>query len=407
MNIVKVEQAYTKEESAIAKAKIEDFVNEVKNGTYIKYDEDRVLYNIYTNEKNTLVGWRGSKEKAEWFSQALRSIKVQQCPRKCPNHVRLILDEFANIGQIPDFDQKLATIRKYEISCSIILQAISQLKDLYEKKWNTIAANCDSKLFLGCDDLDTIEWLLKMLGKKTTVVENTSWQAKGEGSTSYNRSSIELLTIDQVTMMADDECIVRVRGERPYYGKKYELTEHPNYEYAKSVKGKFEIPPSNMMPGTDERGPLRNRKRNVTASADTMSTAFTPENKPESTHSTPDVTPSTDIPMDNPLPEGFVDDLALITPAKTPSVPKSREMKDALRKAKNAMNKKGAKEANDSLEHLDEHVAIEALDSLNDGFAAIFGVSAGASQEDIKEAVESVVLLEQPPDDAFAYAMTE
>ena len=148
-----------------------------------------------------LVGWRGTKEDTKKFMGQLKDIKIEKCGAVCPNHVRLILDEFANIGQIPDFNEKLATMRKYEISCSIILQALSQLKDIYKDKWNTIVANCDTKLFLGCDDSETIEWMLKMLGKKTTTVENTSWQAGGQGSTSYNKSSLEVLTIDPISMM--------------------------------------------------------------------------------------------------------------------------------------------------------------------------------------------------------------
>ena len=147
------------------------------------------------------------------------------------------------------------------MSCSIIIQALSQLKKIYKDDWNSLTANCDTKLFLGCDDSETIKWLLEMLGKRTTTVANTSYNSNGSGSTSYNKSSIETLTIDQITMMQDDECIVRIRGKRPYYGKKYELTQHPNYEYAYALKGKYKISLSEEAKKIKERhsGPLRLR----------------------------------------------------------------------------------------------------------------------------------------------------
>lgn len=282
LNIIKVAQAESKEDSKNAKQIIADYIKDIKNGTSIKYDEEKSLYRVYTNN-GTLVGWRGTKEEALKFQERLKGIKMRQCEARCPNHVRLILDEFANIGQIPDFDQKLATIRKYEISCAIILQAISQLKEIYDKKWNTIAGNCDSKLFLGCDDPETIKWLIEVIGKKTTVVENTSWNSNTQGSTSYNRSSVELLTVDQITMMKDNECIVRIRGEHPYYGLKYELTEHPNYKYAAETKGKFVIPISDEVKKR-QKGPLW--KRN--AEKFTSSVKDNKPAEPENTESKPE-----------------------------------------------------------------------------------------------------------------------
>ena len=230
-------------------------VNKVKKQGY--KDTKLAVYVQY--HKPEPVGWRGTIDDTKEFLKKLKNITLKQCERRCPNHVRLILDEFANIGQIPDFDQKLATMRKYEISCSIILQALSQLKDIYKDKWNTIVANCDTKLFLGSDDSETIEWLLKMLGKKTTAVESMSFQVNGGGSTSINRSSLELMTIDQVSMMQDDECLVRIRGVRPYYGKKFELTLHPNYKYAHDTVGKFEIPLAKETTYIRERGFLYDR----------------------------------------------------------------------------------------------------------------------------------------------------
>ena len=287
---ITVEQAENANESNQAKKRAMKLAKDIKAGTKIvkpKKGDPKKLYKVYTINGNKLVGWRGSLKEAEAFQKKLEKVSVEKCSAKCPNHVRLILDEFANIGQIPDFDQKLATMRKYEISCSIILQALSQLKQIYEKQWNTIVANCDTKLFLGCDDSETIEWILKMLGKETTKVRGTSQSAKGQGSTSINRDSRELMTIDQVTMMAADECLVRVRGVRPYFGKKYELTEHPNYEKAHKLSGTFYIPISeSIKKGRDLKKPLlerdldeANNKKEITDSVGKVKEARNEANK--------------------------------------------------------------------------------------------------------------------------------
>ena len=381
LNIIRVEQAYGLKQSRKAKKKIVSFVKEVKEGTVIKPNNKKRLWEIYTKQ-GTLVGWRGQKKKAIEFQESLSKLKVRKAPRKCPNHVRLILDEFANIGQIPDFDAKLATIRKYEISCSIILQAISQLKDLYDKKWNTIAANCDEKLFLGCDDEDTIEWLLKMLGKKTTNVENMSFQGNGNGSTSYNRSSIELLTIDQITMMDDDECIVRIRGERPYYGKKYELTAHPNYNYAQKTAGTFVIPASENAYKHKQSGPLRERKKDmeeqIKQAEITHSRETAKNNSP--IHATPSssMRPSQRI-TGRPSMKQFVAD--------------------------NARRKQEAQQAR-SIADAMESLPPEEQENLNKQIIDAFGIKPGSTDAQIKERIESMINLEHPSLENIYYNAT-
>lgn len=243
-----------------AKERAKALIKEINEGVKVRKNKTKNIFEVVTKKKGSVIGWRGTKEQIRQFLKKLKELKIEKCGRFCPNHIRMILDEFANIGQIPTFNEKLATIRKYNISCSIIIQALSQLKEIYKEAWNTIVANCDTKLFLGCDDTETIEWMLKMLGKKTTIVENTSYQAGGTGgSVSYNHSSLELLTIDQISMMQDSECLVRIRGVRPYYGKKYELTKHPNYKYAMDTAGTFYVPLSGSEEERDKR-PLWERK---------------------------------------------------------------------------------------------------------------------------------------------------
>lgn len=150
---------------------------------------------------------------------------------RLPVHVRFILDEFANVGKIPDFEKVLATCRKFEISAQIILQNISQLKRLYEKSWEELPGNCDTLIYLGGKDQFTNEYLSKELGKET-IDQLSINQTKGkQGSSSYNNAIMgrELATIDELTTMDNNNCIVMVRGLYPFFTNKFNLSEHPRY----------------------------------------------------------------------------------------------------------------------------------------------------------------------------------
>ena len=149
-----------------------------------------------------------------------------------PVHVRCILDEFANIGTIPDFDNKLATMRKYGISCTIILQAMSQLKKMYKDEWEVIIGNCDSFFFIGGSDETTLKYVSNKLGKETIRAVNNS-QTKGRQgsySISYNKDGRELMTQDELSTMDNDNCVLFIRGEHPFMSTKYKLERHPNYK---------------------------------------------------------------------------------------------------------------------------------------------------------------------------------
>lgn len=158
---------------------------------------------------------------------------VTICGLRLPYHVRFLLDEFANIGQIPDFTKKLATMRKYEISATVILQNLAQIKNMYKDDWGSIMGNCDSFLFLGCPEVDTLEYVSKMLGKETIIVRDhsTSKGGKGNSSLSYKQQGRELATADELRRLKDNECIFILRGEQPYKGLKHQYINHPNYEY--------------------------------------------------------------------------------------------------------------------------------------------------------------------------------
>ena len=164
---------------------------------------------------------------------------------RLPVHVRCILDEFANIGQIPQFDKLIATIRSREISASIILQSQSQLKAIYRDNADTIVGNCDTMLFLGGKEKTTLKEISEILGKETIDSFNTSENRGKEIShgLNYQKLGKELMTQDEIATMDGGMCILQVRGIRPFFSKKYDITKHPNYIYLSDAdkKNAFDV----------------------------------------------------------------------------------------------------------------------------------------------------------------------
>ena len=152
---------------------------------------------------------------------------------RLPVHVRLILDEFANIGQIPNFDKLIATIRSREISASIILQSQSQLKTIYKDAADTIVGNCDSTLFLGGKEKGTLKEISELLGKETidSLSQSENRGAQTSHGLSYQKLGKELMTQDEIAVMDGGKCILQLRGVRPFFSDKYDLTKHPRYKY--------------------------------------------------------------------------------------------------------------------------------------------------------------------------------
>ena len=152
---------------------------------------------------------------------------------RLPIHVRLILDEFANIGQIPNFDKLIATIRSREISASIILQSQSQLKTIYKDAADTIVGNCDSTLFLGGKEKGTLKEISELLGKETidSLSQSENRGAQTSHGLSYQKLGKELMTQDEIAVMDGGKCILQLRGVRPFFSDKFDLTKHPRYKY--------------------------------------------------------------------------------------------------------------------------------------------------------------------------------
>ena len=151
---------------------------------------------------------------------------------RLPYHVRLLLDEFANIGQIPKFDKLIATIRSREISASIILQSQSQLKSIYKDAAETIIGNCDTTLFLGGKESSTLKEISETLGKETIDLFNTS-DTRGQSRSyglNYQKTGKELMTKDELAVMDGGKCILQLRGVRPFYSQKFDITGHKRYK---------------------------------------------------------------------------------------------------------------------------------------------------------------------------------
>ena len=160
---------------------------------------------------------------------------------RLPIHVRCLIDEMANIGQIPNLEKLIATIRSREISACLVLQARSQLKSIYKDNADTIIGNCDSQIFLGGSEPTTLKELTEALGKETIDTFNTS-DTRGNSpsyGTNYQKLGKELMSRDELAVMNGNKCILQLRGVRPFLSDKYDLTQHPNFKYTADFDKKY------------------------------------------------------------------------------------------------------------------------------------------------------------------------
>jgi type IV secretion system protein VirD4 len=164
---------------------------------------------------------------------------------RLPVHVRCLIDECANIGQIPNLEKLIATIRSREISACLVLQAKSQLKAIYKDNADTIIGNCDAQIFLGGSEPTTLKDLNRSLGKETIDTFNTGESRGREQSHSLNYQKLghDLLSVDELAVLDGSKCILQLRGVRPFLSEKYDLTKHPNYPLTSDAdkKNAFDI----------------------------------------------------------------------------------------------------------------------------------------------------------------------
>jgi type IV secretion system protein VirD4 len=160
---------------------------------------------------------------------------------RLPIHVRCLIDEAANIGQIPNLEKLVATIRSREISACLVLQARSQLKAIYKDNADTIIGNMDSQIFLGGSEPTTLKELAEALGKETIDTFNTS-DTRGNSpsyGTNYQKLGKELMSRDELAVMNGSKCVLQLRGVRPFLSDKYDITQHPNYKYTSDFDKKY------------------------------------------------------------------------------------------------------------------------------------------------------------------------
>lgn len=236
--VVKTFRASSVKESKMKAREAEEFLERAKRSV-MTYNEEFNWYELRTRN-DELVLYRGDKKECLTAYRLLQVAKVVPNNKRANNgqalpiHLRMILDEFANIGKIPDFEKKVATIRKYEISVNIILQSLTQLKAMYEKNWSELTGNCDTTIYLGGGaDEETAKWVSELLGKETRVVQSESYGKSG--SVSMNRQGVELLAPAELRVLNEDYCIVIPKSLYAYKGLKYMTHKHPMRKLVESL----------------------------------------------------------------------------------------------------------------------------------------------------------------------------
>ena len=211
--------------------------------------EQRALF-IVLPDNDTTFNFIATMLYTQLFDQLFRlADSTPECNGALPVHVRLMMDEFANVALPKNFKNILAVCRSRNISCDIVLQNIAQLKSLFKDDWEGIIGNCDTLLYLGGNEYGTYEYLSKILGKET---ERTKSQSIGKGSRGSSSDSLqtagrELCMPDEIRRMRDDECLLLMRSEDPVIDKKYNLLHHPNVKYTPDAGGEpYVMPPDYM-----------------------------------------------------------------------------------------------------------------------------------------------------------------
>ena len=218
-----------------------------KKKKYVRYEEGAVLYSMGKNSFRQVA--QDAHAIVRLKRIALVNVEVLDeydvYGGKLPIHVRCLIDECANIGQIPNLEKLVATIRSREISACLVLQARSQLKAIYKDNADTIVGNMDSQIFLGGSEPTTLKDLSEMLGKETIDAFNTS-DTRGNSpsyGTTFQKMGHELLSRDELAVLDGGKCILQLRGVRPFLSDKYDLTQHPNYKLTSDYdpKNTFDI----------------------------------------------------------------------------------------------------------------------------------------------------------------------
>lgn len=214
-----------------ARDRAEMFLKNAK-ASKVVYDKELDLY-VIEGKDRSIIKYAREKSRAEKYLSEIQNGQVVANGRaSLPVHTRLILDEYANTAGIPDFPEKVATIRKFEISVTIIVQSLQQMQNLHETEWEAMAGNCDNSVYLGGGaDTVTAEWFSKLIGKETRVVMGTTYNGSNGGSTSFNLQGQELAAPAFLRELPEDKCVVILKSNHAYIGPKYNSTQHKNWKY--------------------------------------------------------------------------------------------------------------------------------------------------------------------------------
>lgn len=202
--------------------------------------EKKVALFVVTPDTTTAYNFLAAVMFQQCF-QILVDIADHRPDKRLPRHLRFLLDEFPNIGMIPDFQILISTIRSRDIACTLIYQSLNQLKSQYKDDWATIYENCDSLIVLGAGgNPENLEFFSKALGKATIEVMNTSENKGSQGSytKSYQALGRELMTPEEIRTMPRNWCLLMISGVAPFYSRKYNLKDHPNYHLVEAEGGK-------------------------------------------------------------------------------------------------------------------------------------------------------------------------
>lgn len=218
----------------------EEFQKEDENGI-LPWPKSRIVVN--EDGKEVVLKEFIGKREAEIFLDAVQHGEIKQGDKVLTCHTRFLLDEFANIGTLPEFDKKLATFRKYRISSDIILQSLSQLKKIYEDNQGLIISNCSIIICLATNDYDDCEWFSKLLGQKTVNVRSRNVDTKGliagTSGGSIQSDAENLMRPEDIRTMPKDECLVIVSGQAPFKVKKFRATDHPRWDEMNSEQFEY------------------------------------------------------------------------------------------------------------------------------------------------------------------------
>lgn len=206
-----------------------EYLEKLKTATVVKKTTARGRETFRIMSGKTVITERPTQETAQKVIDKANEYSVTHGGLKLPWHVRCLMDEFANIGEIPEFSEKLSTMRKYEISCCIVVQSIAQIKAKYDKLYEGIIGNCDTIIYLGSNEHETCKYISDLLGETTIKVKNRSRSKKG-GSDSFSASKRLLMTPDEVRRLNRRKCIVIIAGLDPFMDKKYNFLRHPNFK---------------------------------------------------------------------------------------------------------------------------------------------------------------------------------